>query len=201
MTYFQLLTHRFQPTEEEDSPILTEPFLDACTNFITFSDFLGPVLSRAKENIRGNITPLRERYESDPTLYTSIQQLIYNHTADPDEASVISLIWLKRAVEFVYHFLQKLISSPLTSLPQDAYHAYELSLRPFHGWIVRGLVYMLINIAPSKESLVQTLAQGDPGGRERLFVDIEEFIRPMGSNLAVLNKFLADNQLSDNTVV
>ena len=60
---------------------------------------------------------------------------------------------------------------------------------------------MLINIAPSKENLFDTLVQGAPGGREQLFVDISEYIKKMEDNLRGVDKVLDEYQLVDNRVV
>ena len=200
MNYFKQIEDRFESIEE-DSPIQTEQFLRACSTFIAFTDLLGPVLSRAKDSVVGNIRVLRRRYECDTNKYAYMHKLILNDYSQPDGNIYLSIIWLKRAVEFTYHFLSQLITSHHTSLPQDAYYAYGLSLRPYHGFIIRGLVYMLVNIAPSKDTLIETLIQGDEGGREQLFIDIADFIRPMCASLTALNKLLEDLQLFDNTVV
>ena len=200
MTYFKQFENRFQPIEG-NSPIPTEQFLSACSTFIVFTDLLGPVLSRAKDSVIWNIKILRQRYECDKTKYAFIHKLILNESSEPDHTVYLSLIWLKRAIEFTYHFLYQLITSNHTSLPQDAYYAYGISLKPYHGFIVRGLVYMLVNIAPSKDNLIDTLIQGDQGGREQLFKDIDEFITPMNTNLSAIDKLLEEHQLIDNTIV
>ena len=200
MNYFKQIENRFESIEE-NSPIPTAQFLNACSTFIAFTDLLGPVLSRAKDSVVGNINLLRQRYELDTTKYAFIHKLILNKCSEPDPTICLSLIWLKRAVEFIYHFLSQLITSDHTSLPQDAYYAYGLSLKPYHGFIIRGLVYMLVNIAPSKDNLIATLIQGDEGGRGQLFKDIEHYVNSMSTNLTAVNKLLEDHQLFDNTLV
>ncbi|KAI6662021.1 Glycolipid transfer protein-like [Oopsacas minuta] len=200
MNYFQSIPNHF-PDIEEGGWIPTDHFLTACNTFITFTDLLGPVLSRAKDSVTVNINILRKRYDRDNTKYMYLHELILDEDSEPDPAIYISLIWLKRAIEFIYIFLKQLTTSTHTSLPQDAYHAYQISLKPYHGFIIRSLVYMLINIAPSKDNLINTLVQGSLGGREQLFLDINEYIKPMATNLRAVDKLLDDNQLVDNTVV
>ena len=199
MNYFQSIPYHFPPVE--DNLISTDLFLTACSTFITFTELLGPVLSRAKNSVLVNINILRERYDLDHTRYSYIHELILNEDSEPDPAIYISLIWLKRAMEFIYHFLLRLTTSTDTTLPQDAYYAYEISLKPYHGFIIRALVYMLINIVPSKESLMDTLVQGAHGGREQLFLDISEYIKRMKDSLRAVDKLLDEYQLVDNRVV
>lgn len=199
MNYFQSIQHHFPPVE--DNLISTALFLTACNTFITFTDLLGPVLSRAKDSVLVNISILRERYDLDHTKYSYIHELILDEDSEPVPDMYLSLIWLKRAIEFIYHFLLRLTTSTDTTLPQDAYHAYEISLKPYHGFLIRALVYMLINIAPSKENLFDTLVQGAPGGREQLFVDISEYIKKMEDNVRGVDKVLDEYQLVDNRVV
>ena len=199
MNYFQSIPYHFPPVE--DNLISTDLFLTACNTFITFTDLLGPVLSRAKDSVMVNINILRERYDLDHTRYSYIHELILDEESEPDPTMYLSLIWLKRAMHFIYHFLLRLTTSTDTTLPQDAYHAYEMSLKPYHGFIIRALVYMLINIAPNKESLIDTLVQGAPGGSEQLFLDITEYIKRMEDNLRAVDKLLDEYQLVDNRVV
>jgi hypothetical protein len=94
-----------------------------------------------------------------------------------DKTGTIALLRLLRALEFIYHFLQRaVISSTETSASKHiAWDVYKQTLHKRHHKAVRLTIWFATATVPKRETLKQTLLQGeiDPQTSEKCFPLIE----------------------------
>eukprot|EP01069_Polyplicarium_translucidae_P000996 Polyplicarium_translucidae@DN1481_c0_g1_i1.p1 len=77
-------------------------------------------------------------------------------------SGVSELLWLNRGLEFVAKFLGSVaeassVDGDGTALNVLAREVYDQVLRPYHGWLVGGVVSAAFKLCPSKEDLMRYL--------------------------------------------
>jgi hypothetical protein len=100
----------------------------------------------------------------------------YEKTRD-DKCGTIALLRLLRALEFIYLFLDRAIisSAENSSSKHVAWDVYKQTLHRRHHKAIRLTVWFATATVPKRESLQQTLLQGeiDPQTSEKCFPIIE----------------------------
>eukprot|EP00118_Oscarella_pearsei_P025819 m.308834 g.308834 ORF g.308834 m.308834 type:complete len:205 (+) comp44941_c0_seq1:18-632(+) len=204
MSFFVQAKHKFLPVPE-NGRIATESFLDAAGEVVPFFDVLGPTTFKpVKSDINGNIKKLRAIFEKDKEKYSTLQGIveaeIAEGTTQAKNSGTDALLWLKRALQFIQVFLNKVLEGE-QDLSKCASAAYEASLKRFHGWIVRGIFSLAMKAVPYRKDFVKALLQGADGGEERLLAEMKEFMDCFGQNVATIADFYKKTgQESDKTV-
>eukprot|EP01137_Pigoraptor_chileana_P014633 Opistho-2@69504 len=144
MSFFSSVPNKFADVPiEADGSIHTEKFLKACSEIIPFFDVLGSTaFGPVKSDINGNVTRLTQRYETDKVKYALLQNIVNEEVANKKHTDGKScangLLWLKRALEFILHFLKNVLAGE-PDLAKCATAAYEASLKQYHGFLVKGI--------------------------------------------------------------
>eukprot|EP00920_Eleutheroschizon_duboscqi_P037766 GHVT01090428.1.p1 GENE.GHVT01090428.1~~GHVT01090428.1.p1 ORF type:complete len:135 (-),score=20.58 GHVT01090428.1:247-651(-) len=86
-------------------------------------------------------------------MSSGINKIRYNK-----KSGIVSLLWMKRALDFILQFLEKLMITGLEKTSYDnAREAYEFVLKPYHGWLVANIVIVAFNLCPTREQLRERL--------------------------------------------
>ncbi|XP_013389651.1 pleckstrin homology domain-containing family A member 8 isoform X2 [Lingula anatina] len=145
-TFFSKMKPRFKDIKlESGGGIPVNPFLQACKQVVSIFDKLNSAaFSPVKMDLNGNIRKISLQYDLNPSAKT-LQELVLKEknageTQLPDSVTQ-ALLWMKRSVHFIQEFIYRLStgSSELSDVSEAATKAYELSLKPYHGWVVRGM--------------------------------------------------------------
>lgn len=79
-----------------------------------------------------------------------------------DKASAtIGALWLMRAVLFNTRFVELLTEAARHDAAHCAKTAYAEVLKPYHGFLISGVVSMAMGMVPSRESLIETFGFSD----------------------------------------
>eukprot|EP00741_Cyanophora_paradoxa_P019375 tig00021127_g18703.t1 len=171
-------------------------FLAATESLLPIFDALGfSVLSIAKNDIRGNMQKLQNAHtQSGLAGSRDLWQLLAHETrlpgGPPHNGGVSSVLWLRRAFDFIYVFLEG-VRTRNEKLRHSASHAYDRTLARFHGGVVRTTVSLAMKALTSREKFLGAL-----GSDERAVLqDIAEFLVPFRSLIAGIEHFYRSHGL------
>ncbi|KAI6241611.1 Glycolipid transfer protein [Aphelenchoides fujianensis] len=152
-TYFSAPDRLFPSLS--DGKIPTQQFLAACNG----------------NDVLGNVKKVRTMYETDPAQFAFLEDLVEAdlkaHNGKLGLASE-GLLWLKRGLEFMLEMLMGLVEMHQTGNSSDSLYTllsncYERTLKHHHGFVSRQLFKVVLAAAPSRKSLIKTVAYGKEG--------------------------------------
>uniref|UniRef100_A0A8R1XYI7 GLTP domain-containing protein n=1 Tax=Onchocerca volvulus TaxID=6282 RepID=A0A8R1XYI7_ONCVO len=171
-TYFSHPELMFPMIENDKVP--TEQFLRACQGIADFVGFLGTAFIPIKNDISGNVTKVRTKYESEKGKCKYIEDLIEDDLAKNNGKMGVAtegLLWLKRGLEFMLEFLSEMVQvyrssidkEKTNSLTGSINNAYNNTLKRHHGFISKQLFKVVILAAPTRSTILKILAEGEEG--------------------------------------
>ncbi|XP_053558082.1 glycolipid transfer protein [Bombina bombina] len=181
-----LLDHQFNPLPA-DKQIDTSSFLQSVSYLPSFFDILGPaIFSPIKADITGNITKIRTVYETNPTKFKTLQQILEGEKEMhgpqwPKVGATLALMWLKRGLKFVEVMLQSISDGEKDEknpnlIKVNATKAYEIALQKYHGWAVQKLFKAALYAAPYKDDFLKALSKGQNVKEEECIEKIRQFL-------------------------
>ncbi|XP_030075048.1 glycolipid transfer protein [Microcaecilia unicolor] len=181
-----LLQHQFKPLPA-DKQIDTCSFLEAVSYLPQFFDCMGSaVFSPIKADISGNIMKIRAVYDTNPTKFKTLQQILEGekemHASQwPKVGGTLALMWLKRGLKFIQVLLQSIADGERdeqnpNSIKVNATKAYEIALKKYHGWMVQKLFSAAVCVAPYKVDFLKALSKGQNVKEEECLEKIRQFL-------------------------
>ncbi|KAM3715879.1 Glycolipid transfer protein [Dirofilaria immitis] len=158
----------------ENGKVPTEQFLRACQGIADFVGFLGTAFIPIKNDISGNVTKVRTKYESGKDKCKYIEDLVEDDLARNNGkmgTATEGLLWLKRGLEFMLEFLSEMVQvyrsstdkKKTNSLTSSINNAYNNTLKRHHGFISKQLFKVIILAAPTRTTILKVLAKGEEG--------------------------------------
>ncbi|XP_073485761.1 glycolipid transfer protein [Aquarana catesbeiana] len=181
-----LLQHQFKALPA-DKQIDTCSFLDTVSHLPSFFDCLGSaVFSPIKADISKNITKIREVYETNPTKFKTLQQILEGEKEMhgpqwPKVGATLSLMWLKRGLKYIQVLLQSISDGERDEqnpnlMKVNVTKAYEIALKKYHGWLVQKLFQTALLAAPYKDDFLKALSKGQNVREEECIEKIRQFL-------------------------
>lgn len=184
--------------KNSEGEILTKPFLDVCRLVLPIVDRFGAALSIVKSDIGGNIQRLDTCYQSSPSsfvaLYDIVRKDMANNVTRLASSNTNALLWLTRAMDFLTAMLRNLGQHEEWTLYESALAAYNDNLKKYHGWIAQAAFKMALNLAPDRKTFYDKLGAGDVNGDMDRFVS--SFWPLLEENHAFLKKIGVDDILA-----
>ncbi|XP_066465960.1 glycolipid transfer protein [Tiliqua scincoides] len=171
-----------------DKQIETEPFLDTVAHLPPFFDCLGAAIVYApiKADLTGNIKKIRAVYESNPTKFKTLQNILevekeMHGSAWPKIGATLALMWLKRGLKFIQVLLQSLCDGERDEenpnlIRVNAAKAYEIALKKYHGWVLQKLFLGSGYALPYRSDLFRALEKGQEVKEEETLEKIHQFL-------------------------
>ncbi|KAI6176690.1 GLTP domain-containing protein [Aphelenchoides bicaudatus] len=169
-----LTLNGYFPDVVDGDKIPTGQFLNACQGIGEFVGFLGTAFLPVKNDVLGNVKKVRTKFDSNPEAFPFLQDLVETdlreHNGSLGMASE-GLLWLKRGLEFMLELLLGMVKMHREHDQSDSLHGllsecYERTLKHHHGFISRQLFKVVLVAAPSRQSLIKTVAYGKDGYEE-----------------------------------
>ncbi|KAK1288073.1 hypothetical protein QJS10_CPB19g00044 [Acorus calamus] len=139
----------------------TRAFLSLSNFLLHVLDKIGPTMAVLRQDIYQNIERLEKIYESNPSSYSSLVEIVNKDVGDGTAKRTTScsraLLWLTRSMDFTVALLEKLVEDPEMSLKQAIEEAYENTLRPWHGWISSAAYKVALKLIPEREEFIGLL--------------------------------------------
>ncbi|XP_065280531.1 pleckstrin homology domain-containing family A member 8-like [Dermacentor albipictus] len=202
-TFFSVMEHSFIDIAPRTG-IPTEQFLNSCRSILAVFDVLGSTaFVPVKMDIQGNIGKLQSKYDSDPSrfnmLLNMVQQEVDSATNTARNSATDALLWLSRALAFIHAFLEQIqLGNPV--LTDCASVAYGATLKCHHGWVVRSIFAVALRAMPELEPFIEAMAPSSedfehPDYRKQLFSDSRVYLQALQEVLDTLNNFYTENGL------
>ncbi|XP_010244007.1 PREDICTED: glycolipid transfer protein 3-like isoform X2 [Nelumbo nucifera] len=125
------------------------------------SDKIGPTMAVLRQDIHQNIQKLDKMYESDPSVYSNVVEILKKEAREgiarkPSSCSR-ALVWLTRSMDFTVNLLEKLEKDVAQSLEQVVEDAYITTLKPWHGWISSAAYKVALKLIPERKAFIKLL--------------------------------------------
>ncbi|XP_067686261.1 pleckstrin homology domain-containing family A member 8-like [Haliotis asinina] len=181
-----------------------EPFLGACRSIVPIFDKLnGTAFAPVKMDFAGNIRKIQQKYSTNSDSFATLQDMVVyevkakQHTNS--NSATVAILWLKRGLEFILEFMREVCSGQL-DLTVCASNAYSRSLKPFHGWVVRGVFAVAVKALPYRDVFLSQLAEVEcdtesSSYQHSLSEDCEVFIRSLSFLTRIITDFYVSHDL------
>ncbi len=137
-----------------------QKFLVAMQTFLPFFDRMGSMFKIVKSDIGGNVDKLVAGTAAlAPNVSFSAvidADIAAGKNAKSGGSNAESLLWLKRAMEFIMLLLSK-VSETKDEVKKCAQDSYEVSLGKHHNFIVRKTTSAMMGTAPNRADLIANL--------------------------------------------
>lgn len=211
MSFFASMDHSFKDIVlQEDGGIPTSLFLGACDGILPFFNSIGSTaFAPVKMDVNGNINKLKTKYLTNTAkfkiLQNIIQQEINMKTTKVRNSATDALLWLKRGLAFIYHFLAN-IRDGHKDVAEALNLSYNITLKQYHGWVVKGVFALAVKASPSYNDFIRVLAVNkneELSSRYKscLMSELDEYLTAMEVVISILDNFYQKHNLDDTSVV
>jgi hypothetical protein len=194
-TVFGPALETMKTVKSPDGEMLTKPFLNVCRNVLPVIEKFGASMAIVKSDVGGNIARLDAKYDTDPTafnvLYEIVRKEIAAKTARGSSSSTNGLLWLTRAMDFLVELFRNLLAHADWTMGQCATAAYTCTLKEYHGWIASTAFTVAMKLIPDRKKFLELLGSGN------LDEDMQSFVSNFSPLLAENHAFLKSVGLDD----
>ncbi|PKU82000.1 glycolipid transfer protein 3 [Dendrobium catenatum] len=184
---------------EEHKPS-TLVFLAPSKSLLHILDKIGPTMAVLRQDVQRNIERLEKIYLIDPSLYSSLGEILKKEmddgTARKRDSCSRAILWLTRSLNFSLALLEFLEKESEWSLEKIVEESYKSTLKPWHGWISSAAYKVALKLIPEKEVFSSFLMSDDEQDCNSLKDDIQmlvSLLRPLLDEInALLRKFRLD---------
>ncbi|CAF1340238.1 unnamed protein product [Rotaria magnacalcarata] len=210
-TFFSDLIYTFSTlTTLSFDEINSELFLFTCEKYFELIDkFNGTPLDTFRSDTISNMSKLTNRICTNQKKFENLLSIINDEISTQaikeKDSATNSLLWLRRSIHFLSCFLHEFGQGDKTV--EDAMNqAYGKTLKPYHGWITRGLFAEALRSVPSNEDFLISLAINPNEAKEVLFERqiLNEMIQHSNNmNVVVrkLNDFYIEHNLESDEII
>ncbi|KAG0232746.1 glycolipid transfer protein domain-containing protein [Mortierella sp. GBAus27b] len=147
-TYFTTTTRSYADVSITEEGVDTEQFLQATEGLIGIFDLFGTVFGVVQNDMNGNVKKIRERYQQNPAVNSTLQKLVLAELAEKKKTASEGLLWLTRGLDFTLQSLERSEANATEELSVSFTKGYENTLRPHHGMLVRPIFTMAMKACP-----------------------------------------------------
>ncbi|XP_007019420.2 PREDICTED: glycolipid transfer protein 3 [Theobroma cacao] len=157
---------KVQPGDDLDAAhIAPKPFLHVCTLILQVLDKIGPTMAVLRQDIHQNIQRLEILCESDPTRYSNLIEMLKEEDSEGNARKGTScsraFLWLTRSMDFMVDLLKRLVKNPGQNMEQAVEESYNITLKPWHGWISSAAFKVALKLVPDNETFISLLMTKD----------------------------------------
>ncbi|KAH6782555.1 Glycolipid transfer protein family protein [Perilla frutescens var. hirtella] len=114
-----------------------------------------------RQDIHQNIERLDKFHESDPSIYWDVVEILKKEVnegkARKGPTCSKAFVWLTRSLDFALALLQLLVKDFGRNLEQAVEESYNITLKPWHGWISSAAYKVALKLVPDSRTLVDIL--------------------------------------------
>ncbi|TFK44291.1 glycolipid transfer protein [Crucibulum laeve] len=184
----------FADVEVTDAGVDTSDFLKAAEGLVGLFDLLGSAaFSVVQNDLKGNITKIKARYDAAPTQSETLEQLVENEKGEKKRTATEGLMWLLRGLSFTCKALQNSQANKSEELSVAFNKSYEVTLKKFHSFLVRPIFSVAMKACPYRADFYTKLAAdpagGPPASQEKLNEELNNWLAALSSIVARLEAF------------
>ncbi|KAL3504373.1 hypothetical protein ACH5RR_034214 [Cinchona calisaya] len=142
-----------------------KPFLSVCNLLLQVLDKIGPTMAVLRQDIYQNIQRLEKFHESEPSVYSNIVEIMKKENSEGKARKGPScskaFVWLTRSLDFTVTLLQLLVEDFGRDMEQAVEESYNITLKPWHGWISSAAYKVALKLVPDTKSFITILMAKD----------------------------------------
>ncbi|RPD78609.1 het-c2 protein [Lentinus tigrinus ALCF2SS1-7] len=148
-----------------DAGVDTLAFLEAAQGVVGLFELLGSAAFVPVQNdLKGNIAKVRARYDAAPAQSSTLELLVVNEKGEKKRTATEGLMWLLRGLSFTCKALLAAQANPSTELSAAFTGSYEVTLKKFHNFVVKGIFSVAMKACPYRADFYSKLAADPAGG-------------------------------------
>ncbi|KAJ2927559.1 hypothetical protein H1R20_g9538, partial [Candolleomyces eurysporus] len=184
-----------------DAGVDTAAFLEAADGLVGLFDlFQSAAFAVVQNDIKGNITGVRNRFLTDPEANKTLELLVENERKEGKATATEKLKWLLRGLSFTCKGLQHTQADAEIELSKAFAKSYKETLERFHNFIMKGVFALALNGCPHRAAFYTKLAADSTGGpsvtSERLNEDLNKWLDALSTIVARMESFRQKGRLS-----
>ena len=159
-TFFDNLKRSFEDVKVTEDGVDTGEFLEACDGVVKLFDFVNPTaFAPVVMDISGNIHKIRTKFLSDPINSVTLEKMMVSERklGKGKRVATEGLLWLLRGLKFTCEAINTCAKDTSLELATAFSNAYNDVLRPFHNFLVRGVVSIALKAAPYRKDFLTKL--------------------------------------------
>ncbi|GAA5896376.1 hypothetical protein JCM3775_001999 [Rhodotorula graminis] len=185
-TYFETVSKSFVDVPVSADGVDTLQFLEATEGLIKMFDLLGSTAFTIVQNdMNGNVTKIRTRYNAAPAQSQTLEQLVANEQGEKKRTATEGLLWLLRGLRFTQVALKRSQANKEEELAVSFTKAYEETLKKHHSFVVRPVFGLAMKACPYRKDFYAKL--GPPSAP--IDSELDKWNSALGSILDRLEQF------------
>ncbi|XP_030524599.1 glycolipid transfer protein 3-like [Rhodamnia argentea] len=143
----------------------TGPFLSLCSLVLEVLDKVGPTMAVLRLDIHQNVQRVELFKESDPLKYSNLVEMIKKEAGEGNarksDSCSRAIVWLTRSMDLMAALLQRLAKDPGQKMEQAVEESYNVTLKPWHGWISSAAFKVALQLVPETKTFINLLKTKD----------------------------------------
>lgn len=142
-----------------------KPFLSLCKLLIQVLDKIGPTMAVLRQDIHQNIQRLETVHDSDPLIYWDVVEILKKEVSEgkakKGPTCSKAFVWLTRSMDFSVALIKLLVEDFGRNMEQAVEDSYNITIKPWHGWISSAAYKVALKLVPDTKSLIDILKAKD----------------------------------------
>ncbi|KAL4064780.1 glycolipid transfer protein domain-containing protein [Scleroderma yunnanense] len=180
----------------------TLAFLEAAEGVVKLFKLLeNPAFVPVVNDLEGNITKVRTRYNTHSAQSATLELLLINERSEKKRPATEGLMWLLRGLAFTYKALHVAQADAKVELSNAFTLGYEATLKQYHNFVVKGIFALAMKACPYRKAFYEKLA-ADPSGRsavspEKLDVELNQWLAGLERILQRMKKVYEEKKYGE----
>ncbi|KAI8056374.1 glycolipid transfer protein domain-containing protein [Thamnidium elegans] len=189
MTYFDSLARSYTDVDLSKG-IDTEQFIEATEGLVKLFDLLGSAaFSVVQNDMNGNIKKIRERFLSNPTANSTLQELLATEAPDKKRVATEGLLWLSRGLDFTAQALRRSVDDAEEELNVSFTKAYEQTLRKHHNMLIRPVFSLAMKACPYRKDFYEKIGVVN----EAAFAQMKSWLEALENIIRIIQEVFKAN--------
>ncbi|CAG8439574.1 10891_t:CDS:2 [Ambispora gerdemannii] len=145
---------------DPEKGISTIQFSEATEGLVLLFDLLeSSAFSIVQNDMNGNLKKIQTKYLTDTEANDTLEHLVINEQGQKKREATEGLLWLKRGLEFTAVALRRSIENPDEELSISFTEAYKITLKKFHGMLIRPVFILAMKACPYRADFYKKLGE------------------------------------------
>ncbi|KAF4359875.1 hypothetical protein F8388_001429 [Cannabis sativa] len=176
-------THDDDDDHHVEDKIPFHLFISLCNLLLLLLDKIGPTMAVLRQDIHQNIQRLEMVHETDSSTYSNLVEILKKEVAQGNakkpNSCTRALLWLTRSLDFSVELLQKYSIFCDENMNQIVEDAYNITLKPWHGWISSTAVKVALKLVPGHKTFLKAVMEindENPEDSLRVTQELDTFV-------------------------
>ncbi|GHJ85409.1 hypothetical protein NliqN6_1811 [Naganishia liquefaciens] len=183
--FYKTVKRSFRDVNTEGG-VQTDQFCEAADAVIQFFDlFNNAAFSVVQNDLSSKIAKVRERLAMKPESSRTLEEILIKEKVEGAPFATGALTWLLRSLKFTSLGLRINMANEKEELSTSMTKAYDRTLKPYHGFMIRPLFKLAMNVCPYRAKFYPSL--GEP--QDIVMVELDQWLGGLEAILQRMTEF------------